>query len=122
MGIEAVHLCSGRGGRVRLTLSEILGLGTLATVPATAQADSFHFGISSHGSSFGYHSAGYGHGPRWDRRACTPRKALHKAQRIGVHRAHISSENWHTIRVSGRKHGHRINVTFAKAPHCPIIR
>ncbi|MFU0507364.1 hypothetical protein [Pseudaminobacter sp. NGMCC 1.201702] len=103
-------------------VSAILGLGTLAAVPATAQADNFYFGISSHGPSFGYHGAGYGHGYGWDRRDCTPRKALRKAQRIGVHRAHIRSVNRHTIRVSGRKHGHRINVTFAKAPHCPIIR
>lgn len=103
-------------------LSAILGLGTLAAIPATAQAGSFYFGISSHGPSFGYHNAGYGHSRHWDRHACTPRKALHKANRIGIHRAHIRSVNRHTIRVSGRKHGHRINVTFAKAPHCPIIR
>lgn len=102
-------------------LSAILGLGTMAAIPATAQADSFHFAISSNGPSFGYHR-GYDHGPRWNRHACTPRKALHKANRIGIHRAHVRSVNRHTIRVSGRKHGHRIHVTFAKAPHCPIIR
>lgn len=117
-------------------LSAVIGLGTLAAVPATAQADSFYFGISPSGPSFGFHNDS---SRRWDRRddhrrwgrhhrprhfrrhECSVRQALHKADRMGVHRTYVRGVNHRVIRVGGRKHGHRIAITFARAPHCPII-
>lgn len=110
-------------------LSAVIGLGTLAAVPATAQADSFYFGITPNGPSFGF----YGDSSRrWDRdrrhhhrrhyrRDCTTWQAVHKAERMGVHRAHVRAENRRVIRVAGRKHGQRVAITFAKAPRCPVV-
>lgn len=112
-----------------IALSAVIGLGTLAAVPATAQADSFYFGISPNGPSLGFHSDssrrwGQHQRPRhlrrsWDR--CSPRDALRKADRMGVHRAYVRSANHRAIRIGGRKHGHLVAITFAKAPNCPVV-
>jgi len=112
-------------------LSAVLGLGTLAALPATAQADSFYFGISPQGPRAGVivddHRSFRGprdRRDRWDRwnRGCSPREALNKASRMGIRGAHIRSENRNVIRVGGRSRGHRVTVVFANAPRCPIIR
>jgi hypothetical protein len=115
-------------------LSAVLGLGTLAAMPATAQADSFYFGITPHGPRAGViidEGRSYRHGPdrRWgpDRhwgrdRGCSAREAVHKAQRMGIRRAHVRSENRRTIHVGGRSRGHYVTVVFANAPRCPVIR
>ncbi len=108
-------------------LSAVIGLGTLAAVPATAQADSFYFGITPNGPSFGFHSDS---SRRWDRNRrhhryqrseCTQRQALRKAGRMGIHRAHVRRDNRNVIRIGGRKRGHRVAIVFAKAPNCPVI-
>ena len=107
-------------------LSAVIGLGTLAAAPATAQADSFYFGITPQGPTFGFYDGdrrwGRHHRPRYHRRDCTPRQALRKADRMGVNRAYIRGENRRVIRVAGRTRGHRVAITFAKEPHCPVIR
>jgi Ni/Co efflux regulator RcnB len=108
-------------------LSAIIGLGTLAAAPATAQADSFYFGISPNGPSFGFHSDS---SRRWDRNRrdhrrswdrCSPREALRKADRMGVNRAYVRGANHRVIRIGGRKRGHRVAITFGKSPNCPVI-
>ncbi len=58
---------------------------------------------------------------RWDR-ACTPDRALDKAERMGLRRARIVDVDRRTIDVVGRQFGERVLVTFARAPHCPVIR
>ena len=116
-------------------LSATIGLGTLAAVPA-AQADSFYFGITPHGPSAGVvvdegHS--YRHDDdRWGRdrdrdrghwdRGCATGEALRKADRMGIDRARVRDVSFRSILVSGRSHGRWVNVEFAKAPGCPIIR
>lgn len=97
-------------------LSAFLGLGSLALLPASAQADSLHLGISSHGITVGY---GGGHG--WGRHACTPGKAISKARHMGVRHARLRNVSRHTIRVSGVRYGHHTNVTFSKARNCPVV-
>lgn len=109
-------------------LSAVLGLGTLAAMPATAQADSFYFGITPNGPRAGViidEGRSYRRGPdrHWDRyRGCSAREAVQKAQRMGIRRAYVSGENRRTIRVGGRSRGHHVTVVFANAPRCPIIR
>lgn len=62
---------------------------------------------------------GHGYRPvRW----CKPRKAVHKARRIGVHRAHIERISKRRIVVTGYRHGRHVGVVFARASrHCRVI-
>lgn len=116
-----------------IALSVVIGLGTLAAVPATAQADSFYFGITPNGPSFGFRGGDSSH--HWDRRhwdrrhwdrrhhrsECSDRAALRKADRMGINRARVRWSNRHVVRVSGRSHGRHVAVTFANERHCPIV-
>jgi hypothetical protein len=112
-------------------LSALIGLGTLAAIPATAQAEGLYLNYGS-----GHHS-GVGIGVQigdYDRdyrdyrrdrrhfRGCTPNRALNKAERLGLRRAHVVDVDRRTIKVSGRKYGERVRITFARAPNCPVIR
>jgi hypothetical protein len=114
-------------------LSAVVGLGALAAVPATAQADSFYFGISPAGPSFGFqagprHGApgwdrgGHRPGRGWDRQSCDAGDALRKADRMGINRTYVRGQNRNTIRIGGTNRGRPVTVVFAKAPNCPIIR
>ena len=111
-----------------IALSAVIGLGTLAAVPATAQADSFYFGITPNGPSFGFRggdSSRHWDRRHWDRRyhrsECSDRDALRKADRMGINRAHVRSSNRHVVRVSGRSRGRHVAVTFANERHCPVV-
>lgn len=113
-------------------LSALIGLGAITAVPATAQAEGVYLNYGS-----GHHS-GVGIGVQigdYDRydyrdyrrdrhhfRGCSPERALNKAERMGVRRAHIVDVDRRTIKVAGRKHGDRVRLTFARAPNCPIVR
>ncbi|MEQ9246391.1 MAG: hypothetical protein RLO21_10425, partial [Nitratireductor sp.] len=71
------------------TLSAMIGLGTLAAAPATAQADSLYFGFGIGGPSGGdvYGNSGRSYRaerPRRHYRACSPRQAVRKAERMGL--------------------------------------
>lgn len=108
-------------------LSALLGLGTLAA-PATARADGIYFSFGHKGPSAGvyigkerYHRPRRHH--RWHgRHVCTPRFALHKAERMGLRHARVTRVNRNIIRISGRKHYRHAHIVFARAPHCPVIR
>ena len=108
-----------------VALSAVIGLGALAAAPATAQAYSFYFGITPNGPSFGFQSDSsrrhWGGHRRYQRQSCNSHRALRKADNMGIHRARVRNENRHVIRVSGRKHGQRVAITFAKAPNCPVV-
>ena len=59
----------------------------------------------------------------FDRRGCTPDRALRKAQRMGIHRARIVDVGRRTVDVAGRKFGERIVVSFGRRdPGCPLLR
>lgn len=132
-------------------LTTLIGLGAIGATAGTAQADSIRFGFGPGGAhvgvhighghdgwrrhhrrhdfgrhhgrhDFGRHHRRHDFGRRDFRRAfCTQSRALHKAERLGVRRAHVVRANEHIIKVRGRRWGHRVNVVFARAPYCPII-
>lgn len=102
-------------------LSAFLGLGTLAAMPATAQADGIYFSFGQGGPRVGVYDSGYSH-RHYRRHACTPGQAVHKARRHGVRNAHVVRVNRNVIKVRGHRHHHRVKMVFARAPHCPIIR
>lgn len=112
-------------------LSALIGLGAIAAIPATAQADNIYLNYGNGQSGFGVQIGDYGrvdyrrNDRRWDDRRyreCTPNRALDKAERNGVRRARVVNVNRRTITVAGRKWGERVQMTFARAPNCPVVR
>lgn len=127
-------------------LSAVIGFGTLAAIPASAQADGLYLNLGQGQPRVGvYVQDGYRDNGRWDNhnngrwddrndgrwddrnngrwnRGCTPDRALDKADRMGLSRTRIVDVSRRTITVSGRKYGERINVSFARAPNCPVVR
>ncbi|MDN2566540.1 hypothetical protein N1F89_09930 [Aquibium sp. A9E412] len=106
-------------------LSALVGLGTLAAMPATAQADGFSFSIGGNGARAGVHIGESGHSyrraPRARGRHCTPHRAVNKAERLGVRRARVVRANRRAIVVRGRLHHRPVRIVFARAPRCPIV-
>jgi hypothetical protein len=114
-------------------LSAVIGLGAIAAVPAAAQAEGLYLnfggGYHNSGSDFyvgdddyrGDYRRDWRHERRYNR-FCTPNRALNKAERLGVRRARVVDVDRRTIEVAGRKHGERVHITFARAPHCPVVR
>ena len=128
-----------------VVLSAMIGLGGLAAMPASAQADGIYlnFGGGDDGRLGVFVRDGrhddrrerwerhdrrdrHHRRDRWERhdnrRACTPGRALNKADRMGLRRARVVDVSRRTITVSGRKWQNRVHVTFARAPNCPVIR
>lgn len=113
-------------------LSALIGLGAIAAMPAAAQAEGLYlnYGTGHHsGVGIGIQIGGYDRYDyrdyRRDRRhfrGCSPQRALNKAERMGLRRAHVVDVDRRTIKVAGRKHGERVRITFARAPNCPIMR
>jgi hypothetical protein len=105
-------------------LSALIGLGGIAALPSTAAADGIYF-------SFGARDGGVV-GVQYDRRdgmrrveprgGCSAREALNKAERMGLRRVYVRSQNRNVIRVSGRVRGGMDTVVFANARGCPVIR
>ena len=110
-------------------LSALIGLGAIAAVPASAQAEGLYlnFGGGYHNSGGGFYDGDDDYRPDWrhDRRygrSCTPNRALNKAERLGLRRARVVDVDRRTIKVAGRKYGERVRLTFARTPNCPVIR
>jgi hypothetical protein len=108
-------------------LSALIGFGAIATMPATAQAEGVYLNYGTHSAGIGIQVGDYGrHHYRHDRRhfraACTPHRALNKAERYGVRRARVVDVNRRTITVAGRKWGERIRMTFGRSQNCPVVR
>ncbi|PWV99964.1 hypothetical protein DFR52_103165 [Hoeflea marina] len=64
---------------------------------------------------------GWNNGRQQTRDACSPQRALNKAERMGVHRARLTDANRRTVTVRGVKRGHRVNVVFANTSSCPVL-
>lgn len=106
-------------------LAATMGLGTLAAMPTTAQADGIYFSFGADGSRAGVYVGDRGRHYRPAPRraaACTPRLAVRKAERMGLRGARITRANRNIIRVSGRTRHGRSSVVFARARNCPVIR
>jgi hypothetical protein len=102
-------------------LSAMVGLGTLAAVPA-AQADGLYLNYGGRNNAeFGLHVGEHRHGVRNWHRACTPQRALSKAKRMGLWRARVVDVGRHTIKVAGRKYNERVVVVFGRDRSCPVI-
>ncbi|MCA0049438.1 hypothetical protein LB577_21230 [Mesorhizobium sp. B283B1A] len=112
-------------------LSALVGLGTLAAIPA--HADSLYLGFGNNNDPrFGVYAGddGYRHrrderrddwrGDGW-RRGCSPDRALDKAERMGLRRARIVDANRRVVKVMGRQYGDRVVIVFANERGCPII-
>jgi hypothetical protein len=111
-------------------LSALIGLGTLAAVPAAAQADGLYLNYGGHHGGVGV-GVQIGDRDRVDYRrrehsrpgwGCTPHRAVNKAERYGVRRARVVDVDRRTITVAGRKWHRHVRMTFGRAPSCPIIR
>ena len=116
-----------------LAAAGLVAFGAVAAAPVAAEADSFYFGMGGgrHGGDVEFRMGDRHDRRHWDRRDsrhgpsfrnCSPREALHKADRMGLHRVHLRSENRRMILVGGRERGRSVVVAFAKAPGCPVIR
>jgi hypothetical protein len=116
-------------------LSALIGLGAFAAMPASAQAEGIYLQYDD-GDGVGVFVRDHDRRDRrdrWDdraerhdrrhgRHACSPDRALDKAERMGLRRARVVDVGRRTITVSGRKWHDRVRVTFARAPNCPILR
>ena len=114
-------------------LSALIGLGTLAAIPASAQAEGIYLNYGNGHSQFGVYTGVRDHGWRerddrrddrrfdrkWDR--CSPDRALNNAQNMRIRGAGLSDVGRHTVKVSGRKFGERVMVVFANERGCPIM-
>ncbi|QPC91432.1 hypothetical protein [Mesorhizobium sp. INR15] len=108
-------------------LSALVGLGTLAAVPA--HADSLYLGFGNNNDQrFGvYQGDNSDYRDRRDdrrgdwRRGCSPDRALDKAERMGLYRARIVDVSRRTVKVVGRQDGDRVVIVFANERGCPII-
>ncbi|WP_309085213.1 hypothetical protein [Chelativorans sp.] len=106
-------------------LSALMGLGTLAAAPATAQADGVYFSFGGRDARGGVYIVDR---DRHDRRpprrfaSCSPRDAVEKAYRMGLRNVRVTRANRNTIRVTGRTRFDRASIVFARAPRCPVIR
>jgi hypothetical protein len=102
-------------------LSVLIGLGTLAAIPAQANPGPIQFDKAHAAMTVQWRG-----GDRWDRwrrAVCTPGQAVHKAQRMGVRNARVVNSNRKVIRVAGHSwRDGRTAIVFAREPHCPVIR
>ncbi|UDL88937.1 hypothetical protein LGH82_28165 [Mesorhizobium sp. PAMC28654] len=121
------------------TLSAMIGLGTLAAMPA-AHADSLYLGFGTNRDArvgvYPVDDDGFyrrDNRPDWRsddrgrpddrgwRRGCSPERALDKAERMGLYRARIVDVSRRTVKVMGRQRGDRVVIVFANERGCPII-
>lgn len=112
-----------RHAAMSMTLAATVAIVSLGASPAAARADGLYF---SFGQSHPRVVERYGHRHHFrHRRAgriCTPRHAVRKAERLGIHRAHVVRANRRVIRVLGHRHHRRVGIVFARAPGCPVVR
>jgi hypothetical protein len=106
-------------------LSLLIGFGALSAMPAAANASGIYFEFGNgpraeHGFRPDGHRRHYrDHG--WRRDFCSPRRAVHKARRMGLHRARVARVGHRRSVVRGHRHGYRARIVFARAPRCPVI-
>ncbi|MCP1199814.1 hypothetical protein [Notoacmeibacter sp. MSK16QG-6] len=107
-------------------LSALIALGTVAGVSAPANAGDLRVYAGSGGIYFGfgdhYNRRDVRRNRHYNRGVCRNGRAIRKAARHGLRRAHVVRRNHRVVKVSGRRHGYRTVVTFANARGCPRIR
>ncbi|HEV7254342.1 MAG TPA: hypothetical protein VGN97_14755 [Mesorhizobium sp.] len=97
-----------------IALAGLVALGAFAAAPAAHAGDvKVVIGLSIGAD---------GHRDWRHARACTPERALHKAQRLGFRRVSLDAVKRNRIIVNGRRNGERQEVVFARRANCPVIR
>jgi hypothetical protein len=121
-------------GRMKtLAFCGVVGLAALAAAPAGADSLYFDAGGYRHGPHAGIAAGDHIRRDdradrRWDRRgfamreACTPWRAADKARRMGVRHPRVSYETRRSIGIRGWDRAGPIELLFARAPDCPLIR
>ncbi len=74
----------------------------------------------SHRNSFYDDEYGYRDRRHSRRHRCSPRRAVRKAQRNGIRRAHVIRVGRRGVIVAGRQWGDRVVVGFGRHRSCPI--
>lgn len=109
----------------KVAIAAVLGLSTLAAIPATASArdTGIYIGVSGHRHHETYY---HHHNPRHDRRgyreSCSSGQAEYKASRFGLRAAHVIRRTPGRVVVEGRRHHYHQRIVFANTRGCPIIR
>lgn len=107
----------------------LLGIGLAVSAPAAATAGNVDLRIETgHGTLHignGWHRDRRDYRERrgYDRygRMCHPRRAIHKAHRMGVRYPHIDRIGRRLVIVEGRKRGGHVRIAFAKrSPYCDV--
>ena len=103
-----------------------LAMGAFAASSSAANADvrgGIYFGGPNFSIGFGNHGH-YGFRdwdrPRYRVNRCNPRKAVRKARRKGLRRAHVVRVGHRGVIVAGRKWGDRVVVGFGRHRSCPV--
>lgn len=98
----------------KAAFAALIGLGAIAAVPSVAAARDVGVRIEVRD---GYHR------PHWnDRRACSNREAVWRAERSGMRRAYVAGRGPNRIILEGKR-GYRFDrMVVANRPGCPIIR
>jgi hypothetical protein len=115
-------------------IAGMIGLTSLAAVPAKADSLYLGFGDRDDDARFGvylgdnsrreYRRDRYEERREWRRsmrRGCSTERALDKASEMGLRRVRVVDVSNRTITVSGRQYGDRVRVTFARERGCPVI-
>lgn len=111
-----------------------LSLGAVAagTAPAAASDGYIQFDAAGISVGFGerrryrdrghrtYDNGGYRDHRRYRRNRCTPRRAVRKARRNGINRAHVIRAGRRGVVVAGRQWGERVVIGFGHHRHCPV--
>ncbi|MDD9908074.1 MAG: hypothetical protein OXR62_00115 [Ahrensia sp.] len=95
--------------------------GGLMSQSSAAHAASDGIFFDAPGFSLGFYDGPrYGHRRGYRHARCTPRRALRKARRNGVRRAHILRVGHRGVIVAGRQWGDRVVIGFGKRRGCPV--
>ena len=111
----------------KVAIAAVLGLSTLAAIPATASARDtgiyIGFGGQRHHETYRHHQPRHErHERRVYRASCSSGQAVYKASRIGLRAAHVTRRSPGRVVVEGRHHHRHSRIVFANTRGCPIIR
>lgn len=114
---------------IRNTLAALVvaTAGIAASAPTASAGDiGFSLSIGGAGSSMVVRDHGRRGDRGWNRfkghrSACAPNRAVSKASRMGVRRAHVVRANHRSVVVQGMRHHRSVRVVFANNRGCPVI-
>lgn len=107
----------------KAALATLIGLGSIATVPAAASARDVGIVVQVGHNDRHYKRPHHWRPPHWrQRNACTNREAVWRAKSTGLRGAYIAGRGRNRIVVQGHR-GHRFDrMVIANRRGCPVIR